>query len=60
MHNLESGFYLDGRAASCGLDDGEAGCDEKGGSGDPKSHAMKKHLWAISETLVPDASIWNT
>ncbi len=23
------------------------------GRGDPKSHAMKKHLWAVSETLVP-------
>jgi A/G-specific adenine glycosylase len=23
------------------------------GRGDPKSHAMKKHLWALSETLVP-------
>jgi A/G-specific adenine glycosylase len=23
------------------------------GKGDPKSHAMKRHLWAISETLVP-------
>src|SRR6266567_4504296 len=23
------------------------------GTGDPKSHAMKKHLWAVSETLVP-------
>jgi A/G-specific adenine glycosylase len=23
------------------------------GKGDPKSHAMKKHLWALSETLVP-------
>jgi len=23
------------------------------GAGDPKSHAMKRHLWAISETLVP-------
>jgi A/G-specific adenine glycosylase len=24
-----------------------------GGEGDPKSHAMKKHLWTLSETLVP-------
>jgi A/G-specific adenine glycosylase len=24
-----------------------------GGKGDPKSHAMKKHLWVLSETLVP-------
>ena len=23
------------------------------GAGDPKSHAMKKHLWAVSEALVP-------
>src|SRR5215831_1287070 len=23
------------------------------GAGDPKSHAMKKHLWQVSETLVP-------
>jgi A/G-specific adenine glycosylase len=23
------------------------------GAGDPKSHAMKKHLWTLSETLVP-------
>ena len=23
------------------------------GRGDPKSHAMKKHLWSVSETLVP-------
>jgi A/G-specific adenine glycosylase len=23
------------------------------GAGDPKSHAMKKHLWRVSETLVP-------
>src|SRR5260370_7268386 len=23
------------------------------GRGDPKSHAMKKHLWAVAETLVP-------
>ena len=23
------------------------------GSGDPKSHAMKRHLWRVSETLVP-------
>src|SRR5262245_34368846 len=24
-----------------------------GAKGDPKSHAMKKHLWSVSETLVP-------
>src|SRR5499426_3248558 len=23
------------------------------GAGDPKSHAMKRHLWTLSETLVP-------
>jgi A/G-specific adenine glycosylase len=23
------------------------------GKGDPKSHAMKRHLWSLSETLVP-------
>ena len=23
------------------------------GTGDPKSHAMKRHLWAVSEALVP-------
>ena len=23
------------------------------GKGDPKSHAMKRHLWRVSETLVP-------
>jgi A/G-specific adenine glycosylase len=23
------------------------------GAGDPKSHAMKRHLWSVSETLVP-------
>jgi A/G-specific adenine glycosylase len=23
------------------------------GAGDPKSHAMKRHLWTVSETLVP-------
>ena len=23
------------------------------GKGDPKSHAMKRHLWRLSETLVP-------
>ena len=23
------------------------------GNGDPKSHAMKRHLWRVSETLVP-------
>ena len=25
------------------------------GKGDPKSHAMKRHLWTLSETLVPRA-----
>ena len=25
------------------------------GKGDPKSHAMKRHLWSVSETLVPDS-----
>ena len=25
------------------------------GTGDPKSHAMKRHLWTVSETLVPHA-----
>ena len=25
-------------------------------TGDPKSHAMKRHLWALSETLVPIAA----
>jgi A/G-specific adenine glycosylase len=24
-----------------------------GAEGDPKSHAMKKHLWTVSETLIP-------
>ena len=26
------------------------------GKGDPKSHAMKRHLWAVSEALVPAAA----
>jgi A/G-specific adenine glycosylase len=29
------------------------------GSGDPKSHAMKKHLWAVSETLVPMREVFD-
>jgi A/G-specific adenine glycosylase len=27
--------------------------------GDPKAHAMKKHLWAISETLVPHKHVFD-
>ena len=27
--------------------------------GDPKSHAMKKHLWTLSETLVPRANVFD-
>ena len=27
--------------------------------GDPKSHAMKKHLWALSETLVPTRHVFD-
>ena len=29
------------------------------GAGDPKSHAMKKHLWAISEVLVPHRRVFD-
>ena len=29
------------------------------GAGDPKSHAMKKHLWAISEALVPTRDVFD-
>ncbi|HZR24129.1 MAG TPA: A/G-specific adenine glycosylase [Vicinamibacterales bacterium] len=29
------------------------------GRGDPKSHAMKKHLWAVSETLVPIRHVYD-
>jgi hypothetical protein len=25
----------------------------RGRAGDPKSHAMKRHLWTVSEALVP-------
>jgi A/G-specific adenine glycosylase len=28
-------------------------------SGDPKSHAMKKHLWAVSEALVPIRQVFD-
>ena len=27
--------------------------------GDPKTHAMKKHLWAVSETLVPHRHVFD-
>src|ERR1051325_7379226 len=27
--------------------------------GDPKAHAMKRHLWALSETLVPDRHVFD-
>ena len=27
--------------------------------GDPKSHAMKRHLWAVSETLVPSRHVFD-
>jgi len=27
--------------------------------GDPKSHAMKKHLWAVSEVLVPQRQVFD-
>src|SRR3954469_17223847 len=27
--------------------------------GDPKSHAMKRHLWAVSETLVPSRNVFD-
>ena len=29
------------------------------GAGDPKSHGMKKHLWAVSETLVPQRRVFD-
>ena len=29
------------------------------GKGDPKSHAMKRHLWAVSETLVPVRDVFD-
>src|SRR6185312_9556296 len=29
------------------------------GQGDPKSHATKKHLWMISETLVPTKDVFD-
>jgi A/G-specific adenine glycosylase len=29
------------------------------GMGDPKSHAMKRHLWALSETLVPQRQVFD-
>jgi A/G-specific adenine glycosylase len=29
------------------------------GSGDPKSHAMKRHLWRLSETLVPVRQVFD-
>ena len=29
------------------------------GRGDPKSHAMKRHLWAVSETLVPARHVFD-
>jgi A/G-specific adenine glycosylase len=29
------------------------------GDGDPKSHAMKKHLWSVSETLVPHRNVFD-
>jgi A/G-specific adenine glycosylase len=28
-------------------------------SGDPKSHAMKRHLWTLSETLVPTRQVFD-
>jgi A/G-specific adenine glycosylase len=28
-------------------------------TGDPKSHAMKRHLWALSETLVPNRHVFD-
>ena len=27
--------------------------------GDPKAHAMKKHLWAVSEALVPQRHVFD-
>jgi len=29
------------------------------GKGDPKSHAMKRHLWSVSETLVPARDVFD-
>ena len=29
------------------------------GEGDPKSHAMKRHLWAVSEALVPTRHVFD-
>jgi A/G-specific adenine glycosylase len=29
------------------------------GAGDPKSHAMKRHLWAVSEALVPSKHVFD-
>jgi A/G-specific adenine glycosylase len=29
------------------------------GAGDPKSHAMKRHLWTLSETLVPERRVFD-
>jgi A/G-specific adenine glycosylase len=29
------------------------------GTGDPKSHAMTRHLWAVSETLVPSRHVFD-
>ena len=29
------------------------------GAGDPKSHAMRRHLWALSETLVPQRHVFD-
>jgi A/G-specific adenine glycosylase len=29
------------------------------GAGDPKSHAMKKHLWAVSEVMVPQKQVFD-
>src|SRR5512147_1561632 len=29
------------------------------GAGDPKGHAMKRHLWALSETLVPQRQVFD-
>jgi A/G-specific adenine glycosylase len=29
------------------------------GKGDPKAHAMKRHLWAVSEALVPNRHVYD-
>ena len=29
------------------------------GRGDPKSHAMTRHLWKVSETLVPERHVFD-